>query len=61
MAAPRTSLAGLQSTMTAFPNVDYNTEVLNLIQSVPTHMLAFANEGKLILKDNCRSTVRASI
>ena len=35
--APRTSLAGLQSTVTALPFTDYDTEVPVSLLSTPTH------------------------
>ena len=36
VAMPRTSLAGLQSTVTALPNAKYKTEVLESFLSIPT-------------------------
>ena len=47
VAAPRTSLAGLQSTVNVFPCTAFKTEVLNSFLSLPSQMWAVANKGKL--------------
>ena len=45
--APRTSLAGLQSTMAVLPYADFKIEVLDSLLSITTLMWAFANLDKL--------------
>ena len=47
MAAPGTSPAELQSTVTALPYTDFKTEVLDSLLSIPTHMRAVANKVKM--------------
>ena len=47
VAAPCTSLAGLQSTETALPYADYKTEVLDSLLSIPTQMWAVEINDKL--------------
>ena len=37
VAAPRTSLEGLQPAVTALPHADYKTEVFGSLQSLPSH------------------------
>ena len=46
-AGPRTSVAGLQCTVTALPYANYETEVLDLQLPVLTHIWAVANKNKL--------------
>ena len=45
--ALRTSPAGKQSTVIALPCTKYKTEVIDSLLSIPTHMWAVANKGKL--------------
>ena len=47
VAAPRTSLTGLQSTVTTLPDTHYKTEVLDSLLSIPTQLRAVANKDKL--------------
>ena len=46
VAAPRTTLAGLQSTVTALPFDDFETEVLDSLLSLPTHTHTWAVANK---------------
>ena len=55
---------GLQSTATALPYADYHTEVLNSLQSIPTHTWAEANKDKLpndlqLMRDNNAIAIKA--
>ena len=47
VAVSRTSLAGLQTTVTTLPCADYTTEVQDSLLSILTHIQVVANEGKL--------------
>ena len=46
VARPRTSLACLQSTVTALPNAECKTEVLHSLLSIPTHKWAVAKNDE---------------
>ena len=47
LVVPRTSLTGLQSTVTALSDANYMTDVLDSAVSIPTHLWAVANKDKL--------------
>ena len=54
VAAPITSLAGLQYIVIALPYANYNAEVLDSLLSLPTHMWAMANKDKLSTERHVR-------
>ena len=58
--ASRTSLAELQSTVTALQCADQKTEVLDSLLSMPAHTWVVANKDKLQMKEDCQSTTRVS-
>ena len=59
VAAPRTSLAGQQSSALALPHADYKTEVLNSLHSITTNM-GLQIKANYLIKDNRRSSAWAS-
>ena len=60
VAAPRTRFSVLQSTMTALPYANYETEVLNCLLLIATCMWAVAKKASCLMNDNCPSAAYAS-
>ena len=55
VAAPRTSLAGLQSTITALPCANYKTEMLDSLLPIPTHTYGL---WQIITNERSKTNVR---